>query len=43
MAAGLVIGGMIVALIEFLIFPVYFANAPPKVIEILKDMGFEMG
>lgn len=40
MLAGIVIGGIVVALIEFLIFPVYFTNAPPKVIEILKDMGF---
>lgn len=33
---GTIIGVTVVALVDFLIFPIYFANAPPKVKELLE-------
>lgn len=33
---GIAIGVTVVVLVDFLVFPLYFANAPPKVKELLK-------
>ncbi len=40
MLVGLGIGVLLVLLIDFVVFPWYFANMSPRIIELLKDMGF---
>jgi len=36
LSLGIVIGTVAVLFVDFLVFPLYFANAPPRVIELLE-------